>query len=73
MFEPELEPGAIRAVLSDWSLPEVDLWALFPTGRMMSAKAHVFVAFVETALRRRISAGNSQGEINVLAAGHAFA
>jgi DNA-binding transcriptional LysR family regulator len=37
-------------VLTDWHLPPVDLWAVFPTGRMASAKARAFVEYVETLL-----------------------
>ncbi len=50
MFTPELASGAVRAVLTDWTLPGVDLWAVFPTGRMASAKARAFVDFVEEIL-----------------------
>ena len=39
--------GAVRAVMSDWVLPDQDLWAVFPTGRMVSAKARVFVDYVQ--------------------------
>jgi DNA-binding transcriptional LysR family regulator len=47
MFAPELASGAVQAVLRDWTLPPMDLWAVFPTGRMASAKARAFTAFVE--------------------------
>jgi DNA-binding transcriptional LysR family regulator len=47
MFGPELNNGSARRVLTDWALPPMDLWALYPTGRMASAKARAFVAFVE--------------------------
>lgn len=50
MFAPELASGAVRSVLADWSLPAIDLWALYPTGRMPSAKARAFAAFVEAEL-----------------------
>lgn len=50
MFAPELESGAVRRVLRDWTLPLIDLWAVFPTGRMASAKARLFANFVEAAL-----------------------
>ncbi|WP_176059497.1 LysR family transcriptional regulator [Paraburkholderia sp. BCC1876] len=50
MFAPELASGAVQAVVTDWTLPPVDLWAVFPTGRMASAKARAFVAFVEATL-----------------------
>jgi DNA-binding transcriptional LysR family regulator len=51
MFAPELHNGAVRRVLTDWTLPPVDLWAVFPTGRMVSAKARAFVGFVEATLQ----------------------
>jgi DNA-binding transcriptional LysR family regulator len=46
MFSPELASGAVQRVLSDWSLPPIDLWAVYPTGRMPSAKARAFVSFL---------------------------
>jgi len=52
MFTPELASGAVRAVLPDWSLPTIDLWAVYPTGRMPSAKARAFAAFVEAELKQ---------------------
>lgn len=54
MFSPELASGAVQRVLADWSLPSIDLWAVYPTGRMPSAKARAFAAFVEGELRRAI-------------------
>ncbi len=50
MFAPELENGAIRRVLEAWTLPTIDLWAVFPTGRLASAKARAFASFVEGVL-----------------------
>ncbi|HZB93966.1 MAG TPA: LysR family transcriptional regulator [Stellaceae bacterium] len=47
MFAPELKSGAVHAVLEDWSLPPVDLWAAFPMGRRTSAKARAFADFIE--------------------------
>jgi len=52
MFGPELENGSVQAVLTEWALPPIDLWAMYPTGRMASAKARAFVAFVEEILAR---------------------
>jgi hypothetical protein len=34
----------------DWTLPSLDLWAAFPTGRRASAKARAFASFVEDQL-----------------------
>lgn len=47
MFWPELGNGEVRRVLENWELPEIDLWAVFPTGRLASAKARAFADFVE--------------------------
>jgi DNA-binding transcriptional LysR family regulator len=59
MFAEELANGRVRKVLQGWSLPAIDLWAVFPTGRMASAKARQFAGFVETVMaesRKRHSA-----------------
>lgn len=50
MFAPELATGAVRRVLVDWALPPLDLWAVFPAGRLASAKARQFASFVETVM-----------------------
>lgn len=50
MFMPELASGAVKRVLTDWALPPIDLWAVFPAGRMTSAKARQFASFVEAAV-----------------------
>ncbi|MCW2085830.1 DNA-binding transcriptional LysR family regulator [Bradyrhizobium diazoefficiens] len=47
MFSPELRTGAVCPVLTEWSLPPIDLWAVFPTGRSATAKARAFVDFFE--------------------------
>jgi hypothetical protein len=54
MFAPELASGAVRTVLDAWTLPAIDLWVVFPTGRMVSAKARAFAAFVASALNQAI-------------------
>lgn len=51
MFAPELASGAVRAAMGDWALPDQDLWAVFPTGRMVSAKARAFVEYMENLLK----------------------
>lgn len=52
MFSPELASGKVEAVLTDWTLPVIDLWAVFPSGRLVTAKARAFVEFVEETLAR---------------------
>jgi DNA-binding transcriptional LysR family regulator len=47
MFSRELASGEVRAVLTDWSVAPIDLWAVFPAGRVASAKARSFANFVE--------------------------
>ncbi|WP_454855297.1 LysR substrate-binding domain-containing protein [Rhizobium binxianense] len=47
MFSRELVSGAVRAVLTDWTIAPIDLWAIFPTGRVASAKARALADFVE--------------------------
>jgi DNA-binding transcriptional LysR family regulator len=52
MFAPELACGAVRAVLAEWTLPNIELWVVFPTGRMPDAKARAFAAFVESEMNK---------------------
>ena len=47
LFSPELKSGKVVQVLQDWSLPTTTLSAVYPTGRLASAKARAFVSFVE--------------------------
>ena len=47
MFALELRDKTVKAVLADWSLPPVEAWAVFPTGRRASAKARAFASFIE--------------------------
>ena len=41
MMAKELARGEVVGVLQDWRLPEIDLWAVFPTGRLPRARAFV--------------------------------
>jgi DNA-binding transcriptional LysR family regulator len=47
MFAPELADGTVQRLLEPRELPPIDLWAVFPTGRLASAKARQFASFVE--------------------------
>ncbi|WP_229678960.1 LysR family transcriptional regulator [Dyella caseinilytica] len=51
MFAEEIKKGAVKILLAGWELPVIDLWAVFPTGRMVSAKARTFADFVEAILK----------------------
>jgi len=52
MFAPELASGAVQRLLPDWTLPPIDLWAVYPSGRLASAKARAFATFVGEVLAR---------------------
>lgn len=47
VMEPELASGSVVPVLTDWKLPSADLWALYPSGRLPTAKARAFVNWFE--------------------------
>ena len=51
MFAPELADGRVVPLLPDWTLPPIDLWALFPAGRLPSAKARAFLGWFEDSWR----------------------
>jgi len=53
MFAPELEAKTVKPVLTDWLLPPVEAWAIFPTGRQVSAKARAFASFIESQMLNR--------------------
>ncbi|OYU76685.1 MAG: transcriptional regulator [Alphaproteobacteria bacterium PA3] len=46
MFAPEIASGEVVSVLNDWHMTDTSLWAVFPTGRVQSAKARAFAEFV---------------------------
>jgi DNA-binding transcriptional LysR family regulator len=53
MFAPELKAKTVKPVLTDWSLPPVEAWAIFPAGRQTSAKARTFASFIESQMLNR--------------------
>ncbi len=54
MFAPELANGQVIRLLEGWSLPDIDLWAVFPSGRLATAKARAFAEFVEAVMGREV-------------------
>ena len=50
MFAPEIKDGTVKIVLRGWTLPQIDLWAVFPAGRT-TAKARIFTEFVQALMR----------------------
>ena len=47
LFSPELKSGKVVPILQEWTLPPTRLSAVYPTGRLASAKARAFVSFIE--------------------------
>jgi DNA-binding transcriptional LysR family regulator len=43
---PKLRSGKLRPVLTDWSLPPADIYAVFPTRSHLSAKTRALVDFL---------------------------
>jgi DNA-binding transcriptional LysR family regulator len=60
MFAPELADGTVRAVLQDWELPSLDLWAVFPAGRTATTKARTFISFIEEVMKQPADAPNQE-------------
>jgi DNA-binding transcriptional LysR family regulator len=50
MFAPELASGAVIPVLKEWSLPPMELWVIYPSGKLTSAKARAFVKWFESTI-----------------------
>jgi DNA-binding transcriptional LysR family regulator len=51
MFGPELESGAVLALLTEYQLEPIDLWAVLPSRRAPS-RARAFIEFVQKTLAR---------------------
>jgi DNA-binding transcriptional LysR family regulator len=47
MFTPELTSGEVVSILDEWTLPAMDLWVIYPAGRLTSAKARAFIKWFE--------------------------
>ena len=59
MMMAELKSGTVKPVLSDWTLPSMDLWAVFPSGRLPSAKARAFISWFEQEISPFLSRSNT--------------
>jgi hypothetical protein len=40
---PELASGAVVPILSEWALPQIELWVTYSAGRFATTKAGAFV------------------------------
>lgn len=50
MFSPELASGAVVPILKEWSLPPMELWVIYPSGKLTSTKARAFAKWFEEAM-----------------------
>jgi DNA-binding transcriptional LysR family regulator len=50
MFAPELASGAVLPVLKEWTLPPMELWVIYPSGKLTSTKARTFMKWFETTI-----------------------
>lgn len=50
MFAPELKSRKLKSILDEWTLPAMDLWVIYPSGRLTSAKARAFIKWFEPTL-----------------------
>jgi DNA-binding transcriptional LysR family regulator len=50
MFAPELASGAVIPVLTEWTLPPMELWVIYPSGKLTSTKARAFIKWFETTI-----------------------
>lgn len=48
MFRDELISGKVVKILPDWELEPLTLWALYPTGTLVSGKVKSFIHFVKS-------------------------
>jgi len=51
MFASELANGEVVSVLAEWALPPMELWVIYPSGRLTSSKARAFIDWFETVIR----------------------
>ncbi|WP_250520259.1 MULTISPECIES: LysR substrate-binding domain-containing protein [unclassified Caballeronia] len=47
-----IDSGALERVLTDWSMPPADIYAIYPERLNLSAKVRVFIEFLERYLKR---------------------
>jgi len=57
---PYLRSGRLREVLADWSLPDSDIYAVYPERLNLSAKVSAFVDFIATRFSAHLHKGNEQ-------------
>ncbi|MFZ6848691.1 LysR family transcriptional regulator [Undibacterium sp. RuRC25W] len=51
-IRPYLENGALIPILTDWQLPSINVWAVFPGRRLMPARTRVFLDRLQAEFER---------------------
>lgn len=49
--QPKVKSGRLQHVLTEWQLPEVNVWAVFPGRRLLPAKTRAFIDMLVVALK----------------------
>jgi len=52
LYGIELATGEVIPVLQDWELPPMELWVIYPSGRLTSSKARAFIEWFEGVMRK---------------------
>ena len=50
MMQAELDSGQVIPILTDWQLPSIPLWAVYPSGRLPTSKARAFINWFESTI-----------------------
>ncbi|MGO4211295.1 LysR family transcriptional regulator [Terriglobus sp. 2YAB30_2] len=50
MFQPEIASGEVVPILTEWELPRIDLWIVYPSGRLTSTKARTFALWFQRSI-----------------------
>lgn len=50
MFQPEIASGEVVPILTEWELPQIDLWIVYPAGRLTSTKARTFALWFQRSI-----------------------
>jgi len=50
MFQPEIASGEVVPILTEWELPQIDLWIVYPSGRLTSTKARTFALWFQRSI-----------------------
>jgi DNA-binding transcriptional LysR family regulator len=72
MFTPGIADGAVKAVLLEWELPAIDLWAVYPAGRTATTKVRTFTSFVQEVMHQTVGAGRASIRLQLRRLGFSY-